>query len=279
MTQQLLVTGAAGGMGRAISRLLGASHELVLTDTSVPALEAFAAGLREEGYRIAGVHGGDLREAAVIDAIAGTLAPGGPALLAHTAGVSAAQADWRTVMDVNLVATERLLRMFEARLASGSVAVLIASAAGHAVAPKPDVEALLDAPLEPEFLDAIGKRIAEIVARGGPLNAQRLAYHFSKNAVMRTCRRRAKAWGDRGARIVSISPGSTRTPMFEAEIQSNPTVEVLARESPIGRSCTPMDIAFAVRFLASPEAAFITGTDLLVDGGLMAQLKTAPKAR
>ena len=86
----------------------------------------------------------------------------------------------------------------------------------------------------------------------------------------------APAWGARGARVNSLSPGVIATPMGEAEL-SGPTGEIMRQMiagSPTGRIGTPHDIAAAVAFLVGPDAGFITGTDLLVDGGVVAAMST-----
>jgi NAD(P)-dependent dehydrogenase (short-subunit alcohol dehydrogenase family) len=266
MRQRALITGAAGGMGRACARLLGASRDLVLTDVTTEALQRFADELASDGYAIAGVHAGDLASEAVLEALTCDLAVEAPFTIVHTAGLSPSQADWRRIMDVNLVATERLLRAVEPLLRPESVAVLIASGAGHFPVAAPQMDALLADPLAPGFLDLIGAGIETILGPGHP-NANGMSYMFSKRALIRLCERRAEAWGRRGARIVSISPGLILTPMGKLEREKSPLVATLEHSAPAGRPGSPMEIAFAARFLASDEASFITGCDLRVDGG------------
>ena len=101
-----IITGAAGGMGRACARLLGATMDLVLTDVA-PALEGFTAELRSDGYRVRASVVGDQGDAGVLRAIAEE-ARRGFACLVHTAGLPPS-APWRRVIEVNYVATVRLL--------------------------------------------------------------------------------------------------------------------------------------------------------------------------
>ena len=87
------------------------------------------------------------------------------------------------------------------------------------------------------------------------------------------CESRAAAWGRKGARIVSISPGTIWTPMGRQEADSNPRVEAMVAATPTGRWGTSLDIAAAAAFLASAEASFVTGCDLPVDGGLTPSMR------
>jgi NAD(P)-dependent dehydrogenase (short-subunit alcohol dehydrogenase family) len=100
------------------------------------------------------------------------------------------------------------------------------------------------------------------------------AYVTAKRANQLRVRAAAVAWGARGARVNSVSPGVIATPMGDAEL-AGPTGEVMRQmidDSPVGRIGTPHDVAAAVEFLVGPAAGFVTGIDLLVDGGVVAAL-------
>lgn len=271
--RKVVITGAAGGMGRACARVFGATHDLVLADVAAPALERFAAELTGEGYSVAGIHAGDLAEEALLSALTAELTQT-PFTLIHTAGLSPAMADWKAIMQVNLIATEKLLRAIEPRLVPGSVAVLIASTAGHMPADIPGADALLKAPLEPSFLESIGALIENVAASGGaPAGTPGLGYVLSKRAVIALAERKAMEWGAQGARILTISPGLILTPMGRKELAETPGAAELDAAVPVGRSGTAMDIALAAQFLASDAASFITGSDVKVDGGSTAVVK------
>lgn len=97
-----------------------------------------------------------------------------------------------------------------------------------------------------------------------------LAYVLAKRGVIRLVRRRSKAWGERGARIVSVSPGVVDTEMGRQEERDQLGVEDMITGSALGRKARPAEIAAAVAWLCSDAASFVTGTDLLVDGGAVA---------
>lgn len=263
-----LITGAAGGMGRACARLFGATHTLVLSDAS-PTLAGFADELRIDGYPVATTAVGDLNDDRVLARLTGAIDPAKPLKIIHTAGLSPSQADWRAILSVNVVATERLLRAVEPVLAPGSVAVLIASSAAHLGIDIPGASAILADALALDFLDRIGALI-EGVSGGSAAAASGMSYVLSKQAVVTLCERKSVRWGGMGARILSISPGLTLTPMGRQELEKTPAAVETRDSAPAGRPGTAMDIALAARFLASDEAAFITGTDLRVDGGTIA---------
>lgn len=266
MRTKLLITGAAGGMGRASARLLGLSHDLVLTDINATALDGFAAELETDGYTIRGTHAGDLADGAMLNAIVADLADGAPFAVVHTAGISPAMGTWRQIIETNLVGTEKLLRAIDPHLVPGSVAVLIASVAAYAPLPTEDAAAMLAAPMDEHFAAWIERVIVESADPTGS-NASIMAYILSKKGVQVIAEKRSLAWGLKGARIISISPGMILTPMGRQEIEATPGARVLGEQAPAGRLGSALDIAKAVRFLVSDAASFITGCDLRVDGG------------
>jgi NAD(P)-dependent dehydrogenase (short-subunit alcohol dehydrogenase family) len=263
---RVIITGAAGGMGRACARLFGTSNDLVLTDVAAEPLSRFVADMTAEGYAVRGSHAGDLGDADLLSALVTDAKGSLKMTLIHTAGLSPSMADARAIMATNLVATVKLLDALEPVLSPGSVAVLIASMAGYMIPTIPDAQALLAAPLAPDFLDRICA-LVEAMSAGRPAGGPGMSYSLSKQAVIGLVEKRALTWGGKGARIVSISPGMVLTPMGRKEIAETQGAAGLTHSAPAGRAGTPMDIALAVRFLASDEASFITGCDLRVDGG------------
>ncbi len=273
--RKVLITGAAGGMGRACARLMGSQDDLVLTDVSATALDAFAGELRTDGYNVA-AHSGDMSDDALIAALVKEVSAGGkPFAVVHTAGLSPSLADWKAIMQVNLVATEKLLRSLEPALVPGSVLVLIASSAGHMFPPMPEVEAVLAEPLAPEFMDRIEGIINHMGGANSPGGMGGISYSLSKKAVHNLVQQRSIVWGPKGVRITSISPGMIATPMGKSEIANTGGAQALLDATPVGRVGTAMDIALAAQFLCSDAASFISGTDLLVDGGGTAGMKAA----
>jgi len=265
-----LITGAAGGMGKACARLFGTTQNLVLTDAS-PKLAGFAEELAGEGFTVLGAHTGDLGDAALLGALMADMAGAQPLTLVHTAGLSPSFAGADLIMAVNLVATVKLLDAIEPLLRPGAAAVLIASTAGHLMPAIPEATTLMADPLAPDFMAKISLLIAGM-AQGDAEKAAGISCSLSKQAVLSLTQRRAIAWGRSGARITSISPGMILTPMGRKEVQT-PGGAMMQNAAPLGRPGVAADIALAAHYLASDNASFITGCDLLVDGGSIAALR------
>jgi NAD(P)-dependent dehydrogenase (short-subunit alcohol dehydrogenase family) len=148
----------------------------------------------------------------------------------------------------------------------GSAAVCIASIADDLMPADPAVAALMAEPLRPDLLDALD------AVPGQPLSNSAAAYSHAKRALRVLVARSAPAWGARGARIVSLSPGMITTPMGKLEFEQQPAMKALLDKTPLARLGDPEEIASVVAFLCSFAAAFVTGCDLVVDGGLCAAL-------
>lgn len=263
--QPLAVVIGAGGMGRAVARRLSQHHELLLVDKDPARLESVGAALRDDG---AHAHTAvcDITDPTSVQALAGTVARIGPLrTLAHVAGLSPSMADWRTILRVNLLGPTLMADAMLPLTQPGSAAIFVTSLAAHLQSVDAAVLQVLDDPLTEGWLDTLTQTLG-----GEPTTPQ--AYTLSKAALMRLCQRRARAWGERRARILSVSPGLIATPMGRLEFQ-NPQKRALYQQSPLARQGSMDEITDAIEFLASDRASFISGTDLLVDGGIAAAVR------
>ena len=102
-----------------------------------------------------------------------------------------------------------------------------------------------------------------------------MAYPLSKRAVQLYAEAMAPAFGKMGARIVSLSPGIINTSMARLEQQAGPEMDKIIAVTPLARMGHVDEIAAVVAFLVSPAASYITGTDILVDGGTVAGVNAA----
>jgi NAD(P)-dependent dehydrogenase (short-subunit alcohol dehydrogenase family) len=256
-----LVTGAARGIGLAVARRLGREGvRLTLADRRAADLAAAAEELRREGIMAATV-AGDVTAAADMERVARAASAGGRLdVLVHCAGISPSMADSEEILRVNLGGTLVTLAAVDAWLAEGSSVVLIGS-----------TSAALAGVL---FEEAIGDpRDAAVFDRLAPhLGPPGLAYGISKRAVIVLAQRLALPLGRRGIRINTVSPGLADTIMGHLEADSMPIIHEMQSQVPFSRLVRPEEVAAAVAFLAGPEASFIHGADLLVDGGCVATL-------
>jgi NAD(P)-dependent dehydrogenase (short-subunit alcohol dehydrogenase family) len=261
-----------GGMGMSTARRLGQSHRVVLASQSAKKNVEREAALREDGIDAVAVQF-DVTDPDSVAELREFVTCRGPLrTLAHVAGLSPSGGDWREIFGVNLIGTALTERACLELAAPGTAAVFVSSSAGHLAEPPPaELVAVLDDPLAAGFFG----RLDGVVSREEQTPLQ--AYRWSKYALNRMCRRRAGAWGVKGARIVSMSPGPIATPMGARELDG-PSREVklnLMRKLPIAREGTMVETADAIEFLASDKASYITGTDLLVDGGIVAATRPA----
>jgi NAD(P)-dependent dehydrogenase (short-subunit alcohol dehydrogenase family) len=263
----VVVTGT-GGMGRAVARRLGTGRSLVLADASDQQLQDAAEALRADGFDVhpLSVDVASAREVAALATAVSDL--GSLCSLVHTAGVSPVQATPRQIVDVDVIGTARILDAFEPLAAPGTVAVCIASMAGTMTTlPTDALEQLAVTPTDQLY--------ALPLLDTAEMNSG-LAYGLAKRANQARVQAASVAWGRRGGRVVSVSPGVIHTPMGRAELAGpfGEGMRDMIERSGTHRVGTPDDIAAAVEFLCSPAASFITGTDLLVDGGVVAALAT-----
>lgn len=262
----LAVVIGAGGMGMAVARRLSQTWRILIADLDGERAADAADVLCREGGDARSIRC-DVTDQADVHELARTVAETGPfRVLAHVAGLSPSLADFSTIIRVNLRGPALVTKALLPHAGVGTAAVLIASLAAHNVHPPEAVEAILQEPEQPD----IAERLADALGKEGATPAA--AYGLSKHALLGLCRRHAPVWGRRRARIVTVSPGLIATPQGAVEFAKNPRKYQLLDRTPLGREGTMPEIADAVEFLVSERASFISGTDLLVDGGLAGAL-------
>lgn len=269
MSNVLVVVGV-GGMGRAIARRLGPGERILLADFNEAALENTAAELQSEGFDVT-IQVVDVSSRPSVHELAEKAALLGPVMrVAHTAGLSPVQAPAGAIIAVDLIGVAHVLEEFEGVIAPGGAGVVIASMGGHMVRPMPIEQEVQLARTPAEHIGELPFVAVDQFDNGGS------AYSFAKRANAMRVRAASVGWGKKSARINSISPGVIATPMGLAELDS-PTggaMRSMIAGSASRRLGTPEDIATAAEFLLGPHASFISGTDLLVDGGVIGALTT-----
>jgi NAD(P)-dependent dehydrogenase (short-subunit alcohol dehydrogenase family) len=252
----IVVTGAARGMGRAcVDSLRDQADHLVAVDLDAPHIDGTVGVACDVG------------DPEAVDRVADRVRElGSFRSLVHAAGISPTMADARRVFEVDLVGTQLLLDAFEPLVEAGSSAVCFASSSAYQVTllgSDPELDALVEDPQADGFLDRAARR----------LDDSGLAYAWAKRGVIRAAARAAVTWARRGGRVNSISPGLIDTGMGRQEFEAQPIMQVMLDNTPVGRLGRAEEIAALVGFLVSDDASFISGIDVLIDGGCLERLR------
>ncbi|KAF6828535.1 short chain dehydrogenase [Colletotrichum musicola] len=252
----------AGSMGLAIAHRLGPGHHIVIGDVSADNLSRTEVSLKELGHLFTSCKV-DVWKKEDVEAFAKTAtAVGLIRTVVLNAGLSRMANDARQIYETNLIGTALVIETFSPLIAQGGSLIAVSSLAGHMRAFDQQIlEHFATAPIS-KLLDH-----PEIDLEGDP----GAAYCFSKRGVIVRAQYAAMAWGRRGLRINTISPGGVMTPMV-LEVLESPDgawVQGMIDATPVGRIGTSNDIAGAVAFLAGPDASFVNGSDLVVDGGTL----------
>lgn len=259
----------AGSMGCAITKRIGANKTILLGDISEKNLEERAKEFRAGGY-IVETQKVDACDRDSVKSFARKAASLGPVkYFIDTAGASPNQAVPEHIIKLDLVGTAIAIDEFAKVIADGGAGLVISSQTGYMMHLTPEVEnQLAMAPTE-ELAEL------ECVKNDAMVNSG-AAYIISKRANhLRVRTAAATTWGNARARINTLSPGVIVTPLAYDEFNAaGDTYQQMIDSSPARRVGTPEEIAAAGAFLLSDEAAFITGTDLLIDGGVIAAIES-----
>jgi Dehydrogenases with different specificities (related to short-chain alcohol dehydrogenases) len=263
-----VVTGGAGGVGLATAQRIGRTHHVLLSDIDAARLAQAAGQLAANGIDCS-THVGDVASRSAVDELVAQAVSLGPVRsVIHTAGISPAMGPAETIMRVNAIGTVNVTTAFLPVATEGFALVNVGSMAAHVtpslLMPTRSYRyALSD--IETFFARLMRRcRLVPVAQRS------RLAYSISKNFVVWYSARMAGAFGDRGARIVSVSPGAIDTPMGRLEEEDSASV---VRYAALKRPARADEIAAVLAFCASPDAGYLTGADILCDGGVVAGLR------
>ncbi|MEV2193616.1 SDR family oxidoreductase [Streptomyces phaeochromogenes] len=268
--KEIVVVIGPGSIGLAIARRVGAGRTLLLAAHDEKASQAAAEQLRGEGYEAA-VQTTDVSDLAQVEELAATAAGmGAVTQVIQAAGVSPTQASIERLLHVDLLGTAYVLDVFARVIAPGGAGIVIASMAGHRESPYPrEIEHAL-------ATTKTSKLLALPFLQPDRIGTSVHAYALSKRANSLRVQTAAAAWGKRGARVNAVSPGVIITPLALDEL-SGPRrewFENLREVSAAKRFGTSEEVATVAAFLLGREAGFITGADLLMDGGVTAALRT-----
>jgi len=269
MTSVSVITGGAGGMGQATAKIVGRDHTLVLADVRQDRLDRAAATLDDLGIKATTVNC-DVRDAAAVAELLATATGLGTLhSVIHTAGVSPSMGDAEYVMTINAVGTVVVNDAFYAVAPEGAAIVNVASMAGHLL---PDAIVPVDKfPLALTDIDKFTAALFQACAVLPDEAQSGFAYALSKNFVKWYSSSQCERFNGKGLRIVSVSPGSIDTEMGRLEEAAG--AGAMVADAAVPRWGKPEEMAELLAFCASDRAAYLTGTDILNDGGVVASMR------
>jgi NAD(P)-dependent dehydrogenase (short-subunit alcohol dehydrogenase family) len=268
-----VVTGGAGGMGLAAAHVLGRDSSVLISDVNKEHLHAAHRELVKAGIDCAAIFCDITDGQSVGQLVEYAESLGTVSSVVHAAGVSPGMGSAERVMKINAVGTVNINEAFLAIAHASFAVVNVASMAAHTlpqvcVPTRRFAYALHD---EQAFLSKMAAlyRLAPARLHSG------FAYMLSKTFVKWYCVSQAERFGRQGARILSVSPGSIDTAMGRLEEQAGSGA--IIQHSALKRFGTAEEVGELLAFCASDKPGYLTGTDILCDGGVMAAMTLRDK--
>lgn len=272
MTKDVMILVGAGQIGMAIARRMGYGMKIVIGDKNKTNAEAIAKTMNEAGFDAVPVEMDLSSRSSILALIAEAQKYGKISMLVNAAGVSPSQASIETILKVDLYGTAVLLEEVCKVIKPGGVGVTISSQSGHrmpALTPEED-EQLATTPTE--------QLLSLDILQPQNIRDTLHAYQMAKRCNVKRVMAEAVKWGERGARVNSISPGIILTPLALDEFNGprGDFYKNMFAKCPAGRPGTADEVANVAELLMSSKGAFITGSDFLIDGGATASYFYGP---
>lgn len=272
MKKDVMILTGAGQIGMAIARRMGYGKKIVIGDKKPENAQAIAKIMDDAGFDVEAMEMDLSSRESIKNLIAKAQEYGEIAMLVNAAGVSPSQAPIEAILKVDLYGTAVLLEEVGKVIKEGGVGVTISSQSVHrmpALTPEED-EQLACTPTE----ELLSLDILQPENIKDTLHAYQMAKRCNEKRVMAE----SVKWGEKGARINSISPGIIVTPLAIDEFNGprGDFYKNMFAKCPAGRPGTADEVANVAELLLSDKGAFITGSDFLIDGGATASYFYGP---
>ena len=269
MANVCVITGGGSGMGLETAKNIDKSVILVLTGRTLQKLENAKAVLEAEGHEIhlttCDVSSRrDVHELCVLAAGLGTIKT-----VIHAAGLSPTMADPEKIVRVNAVGTKNVNMEFYKYMNDGGVIVDIASSSAYE-APAALVKHQIYEEAEYKEDDFVRHMTGEAnLIPGDAYNKSGFAYTLSKNFVVWYAQKCAHQYGKKGIRVVSVSPGLIETDMGNREVEQSEFARQMIDRTCAHRMGKPEELGFAIATIADERNGYLSGIDVLIDGGAL----------
>nr|WP_308000460.1 SDR family oxidoreductase [uncultured Merdimonas sp.] len=272
MIMDVMILTGAGQIGMAIARRTGYGMKIVIGDKKPENAQAIAKIMNDAGFDVEAMEMDLSSRESIKNLISKAQEYGDITMLVNAAGVSPSQAPIEAILKVDLYGTAVLLEEVGKVIKEGGVGVTISSQSGHrmpALTPEED-EQLACTPTE----ELLNLDILQPENIKDTLHAYQMAKRCNEKRVMAE----SVKWGEKGARINSISPGIIVTPLAIDEFNGprGDFYKNMFAKCPAGRPGTADEVANVAELLMSGKGAFITGADFLIDGGATASYFYGP---
>ena len=272
MKKDVMILTGAGQIGMAIARRMGYGKKIVIGDKKPENAQAIAKVMTEAGFDAEAMEMDLSSRESIKNLIAKAQEYGDITMFVNAAGVSPSQAPIEAILKVDLYGTAVLLEEVGKVIKEGGVGVTISSQSGHrmpALTPEED-EQLAGTPTE----ELLNLEILQPENIKDTLHAYQMAKRCNEKRVMAE----SVKWGEKGARVNSISPGIIVTPLAIDEFNGprGDFYKNMFAKCPAGRPGTADEVANVAELLMSDKGAFITGSDFLIDGGATASYFYGP---
>ncbi len=272
MAKDVMILTGAGQIGMAIARRMGYGMKIVVGDKKIENAESICDTMNKAGFDTVAVEMDLSSRMSVKNIIGEAQKFGNITMLVNAAGVSPSQASIETILKVDLYGTAVLLEEVGKVITPGGTGVTISSQSGHrmpALTPEQDWQLAMTPTEELLSLEMLQSENIENTLH---------AYQMAKRCNVKRVMAEAVKWGERGARINSISPGIIVTPLAIDEFNGprGDFYKNMFAKCPAGRPGTADEVANLAELLMHQQGAFITGSDFLIDGGATASFFYGP---
>lgn len=260
-----VITGGGSGMGLAAAKIIGQDHKILIAGRTVDKLQDAVKELQDLGIEVVAKACDVSNRESVFDLARYASSLGKVQICIHSAGVSPSMSKTNEIMKINALGTIYIHEAFYEVMDEGACLIDVSSMAGHMIpkmmVPKKSYRyARTDAD---RFLGRMKKRNMWIPKK----HRAGFAYGLSKNFVTWFAKTDANRFAKKGIRVLSVSPGFFETPMGEAEKDG---FEMFVHQCAIKRYGKVEEIAYLFKYLASEKLSYLTGVDILCDGGCIA---------